>query len=379
MSISAYVGLPGSGKSHGVVEHVIIPALKSGRVVFTNIPMNQDLLIQDFGAGVIHFDVDDIKKDDDWFTEVFEPGAIWVCDELWRLWPAGLRANQIPEEQKAFLAEHRHMVGDNGLSTEIILVTQDLQQVSAFARNLVEHTYRTEKLTKIGSSKRYRLDIYFGPVTGPNPPKAKRDREIFSTYKKDVFQYYQSHTKSATGQAGDETRTDNRFNGLKGFKAKAILAGVFGFPILALYLGFVFWGHWSDATESHEVDSQPVAPPVDSPPPVQPVREKRINPITRAYASLLDKVDYLEIVWNNWRPGAVTPDYKFRVSLKDGFYRVFSIKELQLASFQVTGLGECMALVKGPTRDYMALCQSEVSDEPLVDMGGFIGSKSDGY
>jgi len=38
MAIDAYTGMPGHGKSYGVVEHVIIPSLKQGRHVVTNTP-----------------------------------------------------------------------------------------------------------------------------------------------------------------------------------------------------------------------------------------------------------------------------------------------------------------------------------------------------
>lgn len=37
MAISAYIGIPGSGKSYEAVYNVIIPAFTSGRRVVTNI------------------------------------------------------------------------------------------------------------------------------------------------------------------------------------------------------------------------------------------------------------------------------------------------------------------------------------------------------
>ncbi|SUX73736.1 Zonula occludens toxin [Citrobacter freundii] len=37
MAISAYIGIPGSGKSYEAVCNVIIPAFTSGRRVVTNI------------------------------------------------------------------------------------------------------------------------------------------------------------------------------------------------------------------------------------------------------------------------------------------------------------------------------------------------------
>ena len=125
MSITAYVGLPGHGKSYGVVENVIVPACKAMRTVFTNIPCNTELFLDRFGIAPVQLDVEDIRANENWWTEVFEPGAILVLDECWRLWPAGMNANRLRETDKSFFAEHRHVVGDSGHSTEIVLVTQD--------------------------------------------------------------------------------------------------------------------------------------------------------------------------------------------------------------------------------------------------------------
>src|SRR5690606_9182900 len=155
-------------------------------------------------------------------SEVFEPGSLFVVDECWRLWPAGLTANKIEEKHKEFFAEHRHLVGDSGHSTEIVLVTQDLSQIASFMRNLIETTFRVTKLSKMGTSKLYRVDVYSGPVTGPVPPVSRREREIPGKFSKDIYALYKSHTKSEVG-AGNESRADGRFNILKGFQFKLIL------------------------------------------------------------------------------------------------------------------------------------------------------------
>ncbi|PCI36856.1 MAG: hypothetical protein COB50_04240, partial [Thiotrichales bacterium] len=220
MAISAYTGLPGHGKSYGVVDNVIVPALKQKRLLFTNIPMNNELCLERYGIAPIFFDIDDFVNDENWITNVFEKGAILVIDEVWRLWPAGLRANKAREHDKSLLAEHRHMVGENGMSTEIILVTQDLSQVASFVRALIETTYRVTKMTNLGMSKRYRVDVYYGAITGSSPPVSKRTREIFGKFDKKVFELYTSHTMSATGEAGTDKQIDERLNIFSGSKIK---------------------------------------------------------------------------------------------------------------------------------------------------------------
>jgi len=234
MAIIAYTGLPGHGKSYGVVENVIIPALKTKRTVFSNIPMNDDVCLNDFGMTVIPFHIDDIIKNPNWWNDVFQSGAILVIDELWRLWPSGLKATGVREGDKEFLAEHRHRVGDNGFSVEIYFVTQDLSQIAMFARALVESTVRMVKRTNLGLDNRFRVDIYSGAVTGSKPPAAKREREIHGgKFSKEIYKYYKSHTKSQTGDAGDESKTDKRGNILKGLGIKVgiIFCGVLIFFI----------------------------------------------------------------------------------------------------------------------------------------------------
>lgn len=262
MTITAYTGLPGHGKSYGVVANIILPALRQKRIVYTNIPLNDELCLNDFGMCVIPFHTDDIVKNPNWFRDVFQAGSIIVIDEVWRLWPSGLKLTQARECDKEFLAEHRHMVGENGLATEIVLVTQDLSQVASFARTLVENTFRVTKLSAVGLSRGYRVDVYFGVVTGAKPNPKNREREIFGKFSKDVYRYYKSHTKSKTGEAGDESRTDKRFNILGGYSVKL------GFIFVVAVATFIYFnldnalrgfGHGStdivDSNERSSVDS----------------------------------------------------------------------------------------------------------------------------
>jgi len=219
MAISAYVGLPGHGKSYGVVKHVILPALKNKRTVFTNIPINKEICLEEFECSVVQFDMQDIIDNEDWWSTTFEAGAILVIDEVWRLWPQGLKASAVRESDRSFLAEHRHLVGENNLSTEVILVTQDLGQLCSFAKNLVENTFRVVKLGAVGLGNRYRVDVFQGPVSGPNPNLKNRIKEIQGgKFKADIYRLYKSHTKSETGEAGCEKSTDSRNNALKSGK-----------------------------------------------------------------------------------------------------------------------------------------------------------------
>ena len=212
MSIIAYVGLPGSGKSYDVVANQIMPALENNRRVVTNIPLNKDAVREITPKGeIVPLPLEKIAAEPHLVDEYATAGALLVLDEVWRLWPAGLKANNIPQPYKSLLAEHRHRVDAEGRAMQIVLVTQDLAQIAAFARQLVEQTFHHTKLAHLGASSSYRIDVFYGAITGAVPPKQNRIREIFGKYKPEIFKLYQSHTMSEkSGSGADEKKLDGR-------------------------------------------------------------------------------------------------------------------------------------------------------------------------
>lgn len=278
MAIDAYTGKPGHGKSYGVVQHVVIPSLKQNRHVVTNIPLQVDMLLEDFGGNVT-------QLPDDWHTrpdlnELAPPGCVLILDELWRRWPAGLKASNVSHEDKALLAEHRHRVDKNGKSMRIVLVTQDLSQVSAFAVALIEQTYRVVKKTK----STYRVDIYSGSVKGDRPPKVQLQRQSFGKFSAEVHRYYQSATQSQTGEVGDESKADRRGN-------------VFGSPALWSLMLMVTvcliggtWGmlqYFKPLIDGPQAVAQPVL--VNPPPPEPAQPQARPTVAQRAVEATFDQ------------------------------------------------------------------------------------------
>lgn len=203
MAISAYVGLPGHGKSYSVVQHVILPAVKDRRVVVTNLPVALSKLREQYpDADVRFFSLDDLAGEPDKLLEVAVPGCVFVLDEAQKLWPSGMLPNKTPKAWLSFVTEHRHRVDDLDRSTEVVIISQDLGNVASFVRKLVEQTYRTVKLVSLGASRRFRVDVYTGPVTGANPPARNRVRQMMGRYESKVYSLYQSHTQSQGSGAG---------------------------------------------------------------------------------------------------------------------------------------------------------------------------------
>jgi zona occludens toxin len=348
MAISGYVGLPGHGKSYGAVQYVIIPALRAGRRVFTNIPMNDDVVFGECGRTVDAFDVADIQRNENWWTEIFVPGSLLVLDECWRLWPSGLKANNARESDKSFLAEHRHMVGENGLSTEIYLVTQDLGQLASFVRALVETTYRMVKLSNLGLDKRFRVDIYNGPVTGPKPSVSAREREIHGgKFSADIWRFYRSHTKSETGLAGDETKTDKRANAFNRFSIKA------GFVFVIACIWLVFWGlgelndrFFGEPVVQVELIEPAVQVPTD--PAVQ-----RPAPRPKLPAFLKDAKTFFVSMTLGQRGSR---EYFYTAEFTD--HRVFLTgRDLEALGYQLVAVNDCLVRVSGHDYNGYAMCR----------------------
>lgn len=230
MAIHAYVGKPGHGKSYGVVERVVIPSLKQGRHVVTNIPLNADDLLADFGGTIQQLPADWFELPD--FAEYVPNGCVLIIDEAWRRWPKGQKDNQANPWDKALLAEHRHMVDAKNNSMRIVIVTQDLSQIPSWARTLIETTFRVVKISK----KIYRVDVYSGVVTGDKPPASHRIRQFPGRFDKAIQCYYQSATHSVTGAVGDESVADKSASFLRSYGLWSLIAivvvglliGIFG-------------------------------------------------------------------------------------------------------------------------------------------------------
>lgn len=353
MSISAYVGLPGHGKSYGVVENVIIPALKNQRLIFSNIPMNDEKCLEDFGCSVTPFDTKDLEKNPNWFTDVFTAGAIFVFDECWRLWPAGLKANNVLEQHKTFLAEHRHLVGENGFSTEIYLVTQDLGQLASFARALVETTYRMVKRISIGLDNRFRVDIYEGCVTGSKPPASKRVRELHGgKFKKEIYQYYKSHTKSESGIAGNETRVDRRGNGLGRLSIKL------GFIFILLAIPYLIYSF--NSVKKTYGQPEPVKINQSE---TDLKKDKKLKSFSKKVPSFLNNASSLFISHKISRNGLTEIFISIMI---DNNSAVLSSRDLTKLGYKVTTFSDCLVRIQGPDFFDYVMCHQTRGNQGFI-------------
>lgn len=222
MAISAYVGLPGSGKSYEVVSSVIIPACLAGRRVVTNIYGISAQKIHDYCLSVskaesaslgeiIPVENEQVQATDFFpytqeggmcVTSFCRAGDLICIDEAWRIWPSD---SKIPETHKSFLAEHRHFTDAvTGVCCDLVVINQAVTNLPRFIKDRIETTYRMQKLLALGLKSRYRVDVFGGIKLF----KSHRTTSYQCGYDKAIFALYQSYEAGN----GKELTTDKRQN-----------------------------------------------------------------------------------------------------------------------------------------------------------------------
>lgn len=196
-------GRPRSGKSYEAVKYHVLPALKSGRKVITNLPLNIEHIKKFYGqevselVQVVEFNYSDFNGsaitfpfslpehyEDDWKDEQTQQGALFVIDEAHFSLPKGGTHPSV----KKYYTMHGHY------GVDILLMTQHPRQLDADILNLVEVMYRTIKNTALGSSSTYTKKVqdgYRGHVVNQEQRR----------YDKSVFPFYKSHTQSKNAVA----------------------------------------------------------------------------------------------------------------------------------------------------------------------------------
>lgn len=250
MSIKAYVGRMGSGKTYEVVSSVILPALARGRRVVSNIAgldideirgllVEQGVPLDKIGE-LVQVSHDAVMVPEFWRTDkdqtegvesFIQAGDLVALDEIWRFWE-GFANRKMPDRVMNFYRMHRHFTHpETGVTCDVAIITQDVLDIARKVRAVIEETYGMEKLTAIGSTKRYRVDVFQGTRTTRKPL-----RSLQRTYDPRFFPLYSSHSQKQEGDADAvEENIDQRGNILRGALFRVVL------PLgLVLMLGAVY-------------------------------------------------------------------------------------------------------------------------------------------
>lgn len=275
MPVKAYIGDPRTGKTYELCSVVILQALKQGRRVVSNIAgLNHDAYVELIKAEnpeienigtIVNLQHDEVLNPDFWITDItanndrherlLQRGDFLVLDEIWRFWdgfaPKDSDGKKKPEQVKNFFRMHGQMPHPKtGLICEIALITQDIQDIHRSVKNIISQTFRTTKLDALGSTKRYRLDVYNKHYVTRKPLNSYQKE-----YKAKYFPLYKSHSTKQEGDAdAQELTTDSRGNILKGkiFVALGVLVIVAAFAI------YILWGFFHPKPKESDNAQTPV-------------------------------------------------------------------------------------------------------------------------
>lgn len=193
--INLLIGPPGGGKSYEAVVFHILPALKQGRKVITNLPVNAQAFAALDPAFVDLLDLRTNSKagtlekfvrpfsvladyGDTWRHPNTGSGPLYVIDECHEAIPRMTASVEVME----WFAKHRHE------SADVLLVTQSYGKLHQDIRDMVQLVYRVKKATAFGFSTRYIRKVQDG-LRGDVVNTTQRE------YQKQFFPLYQSHTK----------------------------------------------------------------------------------------------------------------------------------------------------------------------------------------
>ncbi|MDX7986503.1 hypothetical protein FE392_04020 [Xenorhabdus sp. 12] len=256
MPITAYVGLPRSGKSYEVVKSVIVPSIAHGRRVISNIyGLNEEkikayclkqykrLTPEKLGSLVL---VDNNQCLDEHFLPSMEnqstfcqAGDLVVIDEVWRVWGSD---KDIPKNHRSFIAEHGHFINkDTGVMSDLIVINQSVTDIPRFLKARIDTTYRMQKHVSIGWRNSYRVDVF----QGTKITKSNRMNYFQEKYDKAIFELY----KSVEGSNPVTLMTDKRQSV---FSSTRVLTFIISVPVLiflSIYYGLVAY---SDKTASKQ-------------------------------------------------------------------------------------------------------------------------------
>lgn len=264
MAISAYVGVPGSGKSYEVVKSVLLPAYLSGRRIVTNIEGIKEEAFRKYALSYKKTKIDDLGtiirvSDDDVMQDNFFPfktndktvktlcqaGDLIAIDELWRIWGGD---NKIPDNHRSFIAEHRHFTDDiTGLCCDLVVINQSVANLPRFLKDRIETTYRMSKHLSLGLKSRYRVDVFNGTKLFKN----NRVTYYQEKYNKEIFKLYSSYDS----QNGTESITDKRQNVFTNKRVLFLLIFMLLMLVVSVFFIYKFFSSRQSASKSVNTDT----------------------------------------------------------------------------------------------------------------------------
>lgn len=381
MSINIIVGRPGSGKSYEAVAFHVIPALKEGRRVVTNLPLFLEHFSNVFGPEVldlIEVVNDGFSKDsgvvrafslpehftrEEWRNESGQ-GPLFIIDECHFQYPRAARDKKSSSDLVScleYFSIHRHHGHD------ILLMTQSLGKLNKDLRDMIQVQYLVSKHTAAGSDKTYTQKVLDSAGSRPTCLSQK-----VRVYDASFFPFYKSHTLSDTSvneaKASDIVPLWRRW--WVWLSVVCILSGI---PILVSGFSGMFGGSSGSASSSdssvssassvkHPAPDSFSSSAIPSLPAAKPeVKKPPFSGFTITITGWSDS-SYKD------RSGKFHSQFEYYLNASsDGSYSFpIKISDLMMAGYKVRALGPCvLQLLYDKTESFLYCEGNKPKDDPL--------------
>lgn len=242
-------GVMGSGKTYEAVAYHILPILKQGRKVITNIPLKREMFAAWYGfqmLDLIEVREDYIKEDgtyhvafsdvndfrDEWVHPVTKQKPLYVVDE------AHIPFTTSRSDRMHDLFIDASLSRRNG--NDWILLTQNLDNIYKPIAKLIQAVHYMKKRVTLGKYGSYYHFVYDGHTRG----KRYITKQV-RHYDPDIFLLYESHFGGSVDEAQMNVST---FRTWKAFAPTFIMIFVLS---LLMYLVYVFL--WKDDVKTPEI------------------------------------------------------------------------------------------------------------------------------
>lgn len=199
MAITLIVGKPGAGKSYEAVRNHVLPDLRSGRKIITNLPLNLQRIREEWP--MMNMGLIEIREPkpgslrpfstaqdfaDDWRDEAGY-GAHFIIDEAHEAFPKESKDKAVLE----LFTMHRHR------GIDITLITQQVPQlrrdIVGLCRTVIELQNNANIGFGSGSYRKWVKDGYGKSAAVMSGPSVQK-------YEKKIFEFYASQTQGGKGE-----------------------------------------------------------------------------------------------------------------------------------------------------------------------------------
>ena len=156
MAVVILTGVAGTGKTLYAIQKYIIPELKSGGVVYTNI----DGLIPSRISAIFNIDIFDVEKNlrklnnTDRFFDEIENNSMVIIDEAQYYYSNRDWQKESNTDCVKYLCEHRHY------GHKVVFITPHVDTLDAGIRRATQITYKHKSFSIVGNAKTVRCAVY---------------------------------------------------------------------------------------------------------------------------------------------------------------------------------------------------------------------------